>query len=305
MKKIRHIFLLIAFVLGCVFQSCSKKNLGENVKVIDCKPEVFIGKIDSKLNETSGLIWFDNRLWSVNDGGNKDEIYALDADGDIRITVELDDAKNTDWEAMTQDDKYIYVGDFGNNLGIRKDLKVFRISKKKLYDDKEKLKVKAKKIKFSYAFQKNFFPRNHAHQFDCEAMFSYKDHLYLFSKDWVSFDTELYKLPKKPGEYELKPEGRFDVRGLITGAALSPDEKYFSLIGYLDSVPFIYLFKFDPANIFSKKAVYLDLKTIAGSQTEGICFINDSTLVFSTEKTSSYSQKVFSINWINYKTFLD
>ena len=212
MKNHRYILLLFAFLFGTASLSCSEKKLGEKVKVIECNPDVFIGKIDSKLNETSGLIWFDNRLWSMNDGGNKDEVYALDADGDIRITAELDDAKNMDWEAMTQDDKYIYVGDFGNNYGTRKDLKVYRFSKKKLRDDKKEVKIKAKKIKFSYALQNNFFPKNHSHECDCEAMFSYEDHLYLFSKDWKSFETEVYKLPKQPGEYVLRPDAFFDVK---------------------------------------------------------------------------------------------
>ena len=267
MIKYQYIFLLSAFILEFLFSSCLERDLGENVKVINCKPDVFISKIDNKLEETSGLIWFNNQLWSLNDGGNEDEIYALDANGDIHITVELDDAKNTDWEAMAQDESYIYVGDFGNNSGSRKNLKVFRIPKKKIYNNKKDFKVKAEKIKFSYALQDKFFPRNHLHEFDCEAMFSFGDHLYLFSKDWKNFKTTLYKLPKKPGEYKLSPENSFDVKGLITGAALSPDEKYFSLIGYLASVPFIYLFKFDPVNTFSKKALYLNMETLAGSQT--------------------------------------
>ncbi len=305
MKNQKYIFLLLALLFGSGLPSCSKKNENKNVKVIELNPDVLIGKIDSKLQETSGLIWFDSRLWSLNDGGNKDEIYALDSDGKIVMTVELDDARNTDWEAIAHDKKHIYVGDFGNNSGSRKDLKVYKIPKKKLRSDKKELKLSAKKIKFSYALQDNFFPRNHAHEFDCEAMFSYQDHLYLFSKDWKNLKTTVYKLSKKTGEYELNPTGNYDVGGLITGAALSPDKRYFSLVGYYNYIPFVYLFKFDADKTFSTKSVYLNMKSIAGAQTEGICFINDSILAFSTESTNSYSQKVFSIDWTKYKMYLD
>ena len=266
---------------------------------------MFISKIDDKLEESSGLIWFDNRLWTFNDSGGDDEIYAINSSGKVKMTVELDGAKNNDWESITQDAKHIYIGDFGNNFGDRDDLRVYKIKKEKLDGDKTHIKVKAKKIKFTYKDQENFFPRPHAHEYDCEAMFSYKNKLHLFSKDWQNYSTRVFKLPQKPGDYELSSLGNYKVSALITGADISPNGKYFALLGYKHSVSYLYLFKYDPIHVFSKKAVMFDMRSIAGSQTEGICFIDDNLIRFSTEETDAFKQQVFSIDIRKYKKYLD
>ena len=303
MKYTKWALFLLVLLVGC--DSSSDGSEGKKIKKVRLEPEVLISKIDNKLDETSGLIWFDSRLWTFNDSGGEDEIYAMDQSGEVVVTVELDEAKNEDWEAMTQDSEYIYVGDFGNNKGDRDDLKVYRIPKDELYGDNSNLKVTAEKIKFSYASQDNFEPRDKAHEFDCEAMFSFQDHLYLFSKDWDNFITTVYKLPKEPGEYELTALNSFDVNGLVTGADLSHDEEYFTLVGYAFKLPFIYLFKFDTTQVFSEKAVFFDLGSIYDAQTEGICFINENEIVFSAEKTKTYDQRVFTINLKEYKKHLD
>jgi hypothetical protein len=36
-------------------------------------------------------------------------------------------AKNTDWEALTNDGNNFYIGDFGNNDGSRRDLTIYKV----------------------------------------------------------------------------------------------------------------------------------------------------------------------------------
>ena len=42
----------------------------------------------------------------------------------------MSNIKNTDWEEISQDKDFIYIGDIGNNSGNRDDLKIYRAGKK-------------------------------------------------------------------------------------------------------------------------------------------------------------------------------
>jgi len=82
------------------------------------------------LDETSGLILWNKRLWTHNDSEDLN-IYALDTiNGNILQSVQLTGTVNKDWEEISHDKDYIYIGDFGNNSGgNRTDLKILKISK--------------------------------------------------------------------------------------------------------------------------------------------------------------------------------
>ena len=49
-------------------------------------------------------------------------------------------------------------------------------------------------------------------------MVSKGDSLFLFSKNRGDFRTDIYGLPKMPGEYVTSIQGSFDSEGLVTGA---------------------------------------------------------------------------------------
>jgi hypothetical protein len=87
-------------------------------------------ELNSILRETSGLILWNNRLWTFNDNDDV-TLYSLDTiNGEILDSLELTGTENRDWEAISQDDAFIYLGDFGNNEhGNRSDLKIYKISK--------------------------------------------------------------------------------------------------------------------------------------------------------------------------------
>jgi len=147
-------------------------------------PDVFIDKIEDKLKESSGLIVSDKGVWTHNDSGGEPEIYLVDyKSGEILKTVRIRNAKNVDWEDITSDEEHIYISDAGNNSGKRKELQVYKVKRSDI-DAKKDIEVEADLISYSYIDQKSYGYNPMAHNFDCEAIISFNDSLYLFSKNW-------------------------------------------------------------------------------------------------------------------------
>jgi hypothetical protein len=149
-------------------------------ETVKLKPEYTVQLSDS-IKETSGLIAFDNLLWTHNDDHDK-TIYGLDTLGKIRKKIVLNEVINHDWEEISQDSTHIYIGDFGNNYsGNRSDLKILKIEKKSFFDEKPKIET----ISFSYSTQTDLSAsKPNKTDFDCEAFIVSKDSIYLFTKQW-------------------------------------------------------------------------------------------------------------------------
>ena len=269
------------------------------IKVINLvkTPYCACNQLPKKVNESSGLQWIANGWWTHTDSQGKPEIYALDSSGcNIIKTIRFKEAVNNDWEDITIDDNYIYIGDFGNNLGKRKDLTIYRI-RKEAVDSKSSLEVSSEKIGFKWDDQTDFSPRDRKQNFDCESMFSAGGRLWFFSKDWGDNQTRLYCLNEwKDGE-SLKPIQKIDIGGLVTGADYSAKDNLLALIGYDFYAPVIWLIPgFDPNQPSIKYIVRINLVTLFGAQTEGIAFRPDGKLFFSCEETPIIKASLFSLN---------
>lgn len=196
--------------------------------------------ITSNLIETSGLLKWNDQLWSHNDNADT-YLYTLDTiDGSLQQVYNLTGTVNTDWEEITDDSNYIYVGDFGNSLnGNRTGLKILRVEKNSLLASAPVIDT----INFSYADQINFNPAGSNNtDFDCEAFVVTTDSIYLFNKQWITHKTSLYVLPKVPGTYVAYNKATLDVQGLITGSVSLPDKHLTVLCGYSSVLqPFFYL----------------------------------------------------------------
>ena len=67
-----------------------------------------LGVLPATLEESSGLIFYGDRLITHNDSGNLPELYELDPTTlAITRTVVVNNAENIDWEDLTQDENYI------------------------------------------------------------------------------------------------------------------------------------------------------------------------------------------------------
>ena len=87
-----------------------------------------VGTLPEGVPESSGLISYNNRLITHNDSGNSPRLYELDTlSSQIIRTITINNASNVDWEDLTQDDSYIYIGDFGNNSKKRKKLDIYNV----------------------------------------------------------------------------------------------------------------------------------------------------------------------------------
>ena len=197
--------------------------------------------LNSRLKETSGLIHWNNRLWTHNDDTDTN-LYTLDTiNGEILEIYNLPHVTNTDWEEISQDKNHLYLGDFGNNAsGNRTDLHILRIEKNSLLARNPIIDT----IAFQYPNQTNF-TRQFANKtnFDCEAFVVTQDSIYLFTKEWKTKQTTIYSLPKSPGKYLAQQKGTYNIKGLVTGATYYESKNILALCGYTrNGKPFVNLF---------------------------------------------------------------
>jgi hypothetical protein len=243
MKSAARIFVI--FLLQSIFGVVIAQ---PNLPTVTLAP-VYSVELPSELLETSGITQFQQGLLTQND--NSDEyLYVIDTlNGAIIQTYALLGTSNLDWEEITQDSLFLYVGDFGNNAGNRIDLHILRIEKSYLLGGAPAIDT----IAFAYEDQTDFTPSNQNTAFDCEAFIAGADSLFLFTKNWDNQTTVCYSLPKIPGNYLAHRKDSSDVNGLITGATFLPSKKLVILSGYSSLLqPFMYLlFDFDGTDFFS------------------------------------------------------
>ena len=225
-----QLIVIISFLASCKTPAIlpNSSPLAERMMTDTLTAIAVNSSTDIRIKETSGLIEISNHLWTNNDSGGGKILYQLDDRGEISKQVKLDVPANVDWESLAADETYFYVGDIGNNLGKRENLRIFKGLKEDLLTEEL---VPTQTITYAYEDQITLY-NAYNHNFDAEALISYKDHLYIFSKNWLDRKSKVYKLPKTPGDYIAKKVDEFDTMGLITGADIREDQNEIALIGY-------------------------------------------------------------------------
>ncbi len=238
------------------------------------------------IEESSGLITIKGRIFTHNDSGDEAKLYEIDAFGNVIQTITINDAEHIDWEAITEDEEYIYIGDIGNNIGNRKDLAIYKVSKNMLLTSDE---VSAQKIGFSYSDQTSFSYPNFTTPYDAEALISYHDKLYIFTKSWGDKITKIYPVSKEPGEYVLKAEGEMLLDFMVTDADFDVASHSIVLIGYesitADKSHVALLKDFKDNLFFSGSLIDIFLEDIPRGfrQIEGVSFMSENALLISSE----------------------
>ena len=237
--------------LATNYNSSATVNDGSCIYAASTVSPISSFNLPGALPESSGLIVWNNYVWTHND--NTDiNLYALDtADGSINQSYTLINTINIDWEEISQDSNYVYVGDFGNNAnGNRTDLKILRVEKNSVQSGTPLIDT----ISFSYSDQVDFTPTGSNNtDFDCEAFIVSTDSIYLFTKQWVNNKTRVYSVPKIPGNYAAALRDSFDIQGLVTGATFLEQERIVALCGYnILLQPFVFLlYDFSGSDFFS------------------------------------------------------
>ena len=265
-----HLSLLSVLLLN----NCSNKK--ESIPALINEAVVFETKLPKKIDETSGLEYFNGDLITHNDSGGDAKLYLFSETGELLEEFAVDDAENNDWEDITMDDNYLYISDSGNNYGNRKNLNIV------ITDHLNGFK-KVGEINFSYALQEDFKSRN-KHPNDAEALIVVDDQLVLFSKNRETLTTELFLIPKQAGDYELTSVKSFDANALITGGDYNEALKLVVLVGY-DRARNQYLFTLQNFNLNSLDQVEMNRLELPlkGKQIEAIKIIDANTFWITSE----------------------
>lgn len=268
--------------------------------------------ISTILNETSGLIWWNNHLWTHNDDSDN-HLYMLDTlNMQIEVIYTLQNVLNKEWEEISQDSQYIYLGDFGNNsTGNRTDLKILRVNKNSILNNEPIVDT----IWFSYSLQTDFTPlSSNKTDFDCEAMIVSTDSIYLFTKEWTSNYTTLYALPKTPGSYIAHDISNYNVEGLITGSTYLEAQKIVVLVGYSPILQpfFLLLYDYQDHQYFSgnkrKIGISLPFHKIEGVTTrDGINYYTSNekfsqSVIYTPARIHKFNLSNFLLNYLDTNT---
>lgn len=267
---------------------CSSMGMSQEVsKLTDLANEVA---------ETSGLIFFDDRLITHNDSGGLNALYEVSANnGTVQRIVNIQNAQNIDWEDVCTDDDYIYIGDFGNNNGNRTNLRIYKVLKSDYLNSET---VDAEIIAFSYADQTDFTSSPNDTNFDAETLISFGDALYIFTKNWVDQRTNIYQVPKTAGTYSVQQTDAFDAEGLVTGGTFNPIANKVILTGYSGIRAFAIELTGFSGGKFSNGLIdkyNLGIPLTASFQTEGITYKDASSYYISAEKNALGNAALWSL----------
>jgi hypothetical protein len=283
-----------AQVLGCTdyfatnFDSNATVNNGSCIYNFTSRNTSLIKKLDSTLNENSALVQHNGKLFTINDSGNSNDILEIDSTtGAIIKRIKVKNAANVDWEALAVSNKYLYIADFGNNVGNRTNLIIYRMPIDSLADS-----VHAEFIYFSLAGQTLFTP-NSKTNFDMEALLQVNDTLYIFTKQWGNLQTKQYMLPTWKNNDTAVIVDSFNSTCLITDASIDASGKI-TLLGYDTSgQSYVWLLSnYNSNKFFSGNKRKINLGFSAG-QAEGIHLQNSGDALITCEAFSIFPPNLF------------
>lgn len=243
-----------------------------------------IAYLDERVKETSGLSVMNGKLYTFNDSGNAPDIFELDKTTGAIITTIKINAKNKDWEALTNDGQNFYIGDFGNNSGTRKDLEIYKIPSNDNLSEHASMSL----ISFEYPEQKEFIPKYSSTDFDAEAMIYLNDKIHLFTKEWSAKSTTHYIIdPEISGKQKAVKTESFKTGFVVTDASYYNKKLY--LIGYTKKTEvFLNIFRETEPGVFfneTPQRYYLGSALSIG-QIEGIA-VDERGVYISGEKFHS------------------
>lgn len=249
-------------------------------------------KFDLELIPECSALWASTLhpgvFWTLSDSGNKAQIIPVHADGSPIPTpsghwkkVTLAGVKSVDFEAMTSDGAgHLIVADVGNNLSRRKELFLY-VFKEPVLGTKEVTDFR--KYTFAWPDQTVYPDPELGH--DCEAIFAVRGRLYLLTKHRRDTLTDLWRvdLPALGAQASLVKLARFDAKGMVTDASVSPDGKHLAILTYRMA----WVFDLPAAGeaFFSGHAKAAPLSPpILSWQLEGCAWLDPQTLLLGSEQ---------------------
>jgi hypothetical protein len=252
----------------------------------------FVANLSPGNEESSGLAFLNDTLFSMNDSGNAPALKALNpTNGQTLQTWFVANAQNVDWEALCASASDLFIMDFGNNMGNRQFFDVYQIPRVSLNLSDTLFATKAT---FFYPDQASGPLPVNAHNFDAEAVVYKNDSLHIFSKNWQNLWTKHYVLPSSwQDTIAAQLVDSFEVDGLITDAAYDQNTEELFLLGYKQLSSGLYnsfMWKFwnAPVGFFEGTRMRIELgSALSLGQTEGLCLTGPNTGFISSEQISS------------------
>ncbi|PRP67471.1 hypothetical protein [Nonlabens agnitus] len=285
-----RLFFFIALVASCESDEKTAQAIIEPVFKIDQ-----IATLDSSITESSGIVAIDDLLYTHSDIRGKAELIQILKDGSISSTTTYQNIDIRDWEDITIDEEFLYIGDIGNNLGNKTDLKIFKIKRADLNNTNPTVET----ITFSFADQTNFDNTElNQTSYDLEALVAIDNDLYILTKDWLNLNSNIYKLNKEPGTYALQPLATLNVGGLVTGATSSPEGDII-ITGYSPTLsPFVGRVNIQGETPVLERKINLTSMLANASQIEGITYFGMIDNVATYYLTSEQFTRSFAGNQI-------
>ncbi len=239
-----------------------------------------LATLSDSLLETSGLTFLKDKLYTFNDGGNLNEFYEISPENGKILKKYKTTFPDIDWEAITNDGENLYIGDFGNNAGKRKDLAVYQVNLQN---------TEFKKINFEYKDQTDFSPSYLNHDFDAEAMVFLDGKIHVFTKKWASKTVSHYILNVANSEKQtIENTESFNTEFVVTDAAYYQKKLY--VVGYTREAN-VYMMIFEEGEnemFFVKNAIKYNLgSALTIGQVEGIA-VNEKGIYISNENFSKF-----------------
>ncbi|HZF99557.1 MAG TPA: hypothetical protein VEY71_01070 [Chitinophagales bacterium] len=216
------------------------------IGLVGCVPlkPVRVAFLDAAVHETSGLVFIDSTLWTINDSQNTPTLFRVNANGLVEDSVLVYDASNTDWEDLSSDSLFVYIADVGNNLQVRGGFSVHAISRRDFASRDSS--IGSRSISFGrLPDQPAVFPKVGRRNFDVEAVFVKGGHLYFISKNIKACGKsygKLYRVPASQGSGGVQLIDSFQFNEPITSADYDAASNRLVATGYLS------LFVFDDFN---------------------------------------------------------
>ena len=238
--------------------------------------------------ETSGLVCLpDGSFLTLNDSGNAASVFQLNNRGEVLRQFKID-AVNHDWEALTIHQQKLWIGDIGNNSGVRSGGDLYQTS---LQMTPDRLNT-PNKTSFVYPDLPKPPLQMYQHDFDAEAIVSANGQLFLFNKAWQSQHSTVYQLTTTAGNTQAQKIATIDgLPGVITGGAFSHARQLYVLTGYArfrenvlnlalydDYRPFL-------AVLDTQFKLHKTLSLAQGGQIEAICIDEQQHIWLTQEKS--------------------
>ena len=300
------IIMAFIFFLGCnstTKKEAHKKQKAEEMNTLASNDSnndggLLAGKVlPKKLKEISGMITDGAFLWVISDNP-KVPVYRIDNNGQILQELTITNAQVQDVEAVTADEDYLYIGDIGDNDGTRENRVILKIKKSSIGKESA-VSVTAEQIVLTLPDEVQPTKKK-KNNYDAEALLSFKDSLYLFTKRRGDDNTALMAFSKMPGAKVARLVTVFNSQGLVTDAAINSSGSEVALVGYETGhrQPFIWLLSnFSGNNFFSGQATLYPITKDKNLdwQTEGITFYKNNTLALSCEGTKDVPASLYFI----------